>query len=290
MTTSDTLTIVIDSVNAQLAENALCEEQIECLRDIDRHTESFAMLDDSVARVGMSEGVLRPLYRALVARLPEAQYVREFPAYGALDFTVPEGFEDISWHNDVCPSFAGKGFLLWADFKMVEWRELADTQRFALCLYDAENGPQPDDFLISSDNFDEIAAFVKATEKHSTEQRKFIGQRVTRAKAEVLAAVGLQQPFYTRGKVVPFDISGFSDLHDYCDANCLGGMCEDGTWEEGDRLFPDPETPSDDSAWIKACNIIMDAVHLWIVNGTMRQQALAIRDKHKAQSRITETA
>lgn len=33
------------------------------------------------------------------------RYLREFPEFGLLDVKIPIGFEDISWHNDLSPSF-----------------------------------------------------------------------------------------------------------------------------------------------------------------------------------------
>jgi hypothetical protein len=33
------------------------------------------------------------------------KYAIEFPDYGMLDVTIPDGFEEASWHNDACPSW-----------------------------------------------------------------------------------------------------------------------------------------------------------------------------------------
>jgi len=55
-------------------------------------------------------------------------YKEEFPDY-VLDVQIPEGFEDCSWHNDVCPHWekilnkqTGERLELWIDYKEVEKR------------------------------------------------------------------------------------------------------------------------------------------------------------------------
>jgi hypothetical protein len=72
-------------------------------------------------------------------------YKTEFPEFGELDVAIPEGFEDVSWHNDAMPSFAlpkgdGTYLRLWVDYKD---REMSDINhepyfRFALSHSDAE--------------------------------------------------------------------------------------------------------------------------------------------------------
>ena len=57
----------------------------------------------------------------------------EFP-----DFTdmpaIPENWDDISWHNDICPSFADAtgNFLLFVDYADVNKREFQGEKRFAV--------------------------------------------------------------------------------------------------------------------------------------------------------------
>jgi hypothetical protein len=75
-------------------------------------------------------------------------YKIEFPRFDELDLPIPDGFEDHSWHNDACPSFAMKlsdsNYLrLWVDYKDKKDSDFADVQddryfRFGLVLYSAD--------------------------------------------------------------------------------------------------------------------------------------------------------
>ena len=61
----------------------------------------------------------------------------EFPHYDDT-LTLPDGWVDTSWHNDVCPSFekvfGDTTFRLWCDFKDPELREVGGL-RFTVCTY-----------------------------------------------------------------------------------------------------------------------------------------------------------
>ena len=61
-------------------------------------------------------------------------YQKEFPDF-VLDVTLPEGFEDTSWHNDVCPSFTdtARKLILWIDYADPDLREFPENHnRFLL--------------------------------------------------------------------------------------------------------------------------------------------------------------
>jgi len=64
-------------------------------------------------------------------------YKTEFPHYDDT-LSLPEGWIDTSWHNDICPSFervcGDTTFRLWCDFKDPELRELGGL-RFTVCTY-----------------------------------------------------------------------------------------------------------------------------------------------------------
>ena len=58
-------------------------------------------------------------------------YKKAFGQDFDLGIEIPEYLEDISWKNDVCPSFSLKlmdsiSIVLWVDFKNPEERELGD--------------------------------------------------------------------------------------------------------------------------------------------------------------------
>jgi hypothetical protein len=98
---------------------------------------------------------------------------------------------------------------------------------------------------------------------YTTEQQRFIDARFLQIKREVLAAVIAATPFYVGGRVPPITIHSFSDLHDFCDANTLGGLCDDEVATMASALFPSVE--SDDSAG----NAIQGAVHGWLESRAM---------------------
>ena len=56
-----------------------------------------------------------------------------------------------------------------------------------------------------------------------------------------------------KGGVVPETVGSFSELHDYVDANCYGGLCDD-------------EAPSaiDDEAFCEATNKAQEEVDRWL--------------------------
>lgn len=69
------------------------------------------------------------------------KYMEEFPDFDAVLPTL-EGWEDVSWHNDICPSLehvleGGMILRLWVDYYDPEKREM-DQQRYSLVLCDKE--------------------------------------------------------------------------------------------------------------------------------------------------------
>lgn len=89
---------------------------------------------------------------------------------------------------------------------------------------------------------------------------------VARAKAEVMEII-TKGTLTSRGVEQPAaeDITEFGDLHDYCDANMLGGLCdEDPTL---DALCRRDGTDEGNDRWIQYGNALQAAVHAWIVEG-----------------------
>ena len=66
----------------------------------------------------------------------------EFPDYDDT-ITLPEGWIDTSWHNDVCPSFektfGDTTFRLWCDYVDPERREMYGAMRFVIYIEDEVN-------------------------------------------------------------------------------------------------------------------------------------------------------
>lgn len=87
-------------------------------------------------------------------------YSTEFPDF-VLDVIVPSDFHDQSWHNDVCPSFAGHGLRLWIDYKDPEMREMMG-KRFMI-QREGEDGEllnEPNDILLQTDDWDEVITMI----------------------------------------------------------------------------------------------------------------------------------
>lgn len=107
---------------------------------------------------------------------------------------------------------------------------------------------------------------VLANTALSTEQRVFMEARLLQIVNSVGAHVVTGEPFYPGGKVPPVTLVGFSEVHDYCDANELGGLCDDEITEEANRLFPD-RTDADTLAtqgWMEISNRVQMLADEWI--------------------------
>ncbi|MBT6935974.1 MAG: hypothetical protein HN982_00140 [Candidatus Marinimicrobia bacterium] len=66
-------------------------------------------------------------------------YKQEFPRFELpKGVIIPKGFKDISWHNDICPSFSNvdKNLVLYIDYDDLDEREEPDGKQFTL-LFDS---------------------------------------------------------------------------------------------------------------------------------------------------------
>ena len=89
-------------------------------------------------------------------------YETEFPDF-ILDVEIPAGFDDRSWHNDVCPRFEknlpdGQYLIIWVDYADPKDREYSNCHRFAVDINDHDATYL--DTLIRSDNWQEILNFI----------------------------------------------------------------------------------------------------------------------------------
>ncbi len=101
-------------------------------------------------------------------------------------------------------------------------------------------------------------------------RRVTIAESVEQCKVEVLEM--LNEPLTTsRGVEIvrPSQIKSFGDLHDYCDANVLGWLCDtdvvfvDEQGEIGEHLRND----GDNDRWMEFGNKVQDEVDAWIKAG-----------------------
>lgn len=179
----------VDAINTHLVERKyppLSGDVLDSIYNLDTHTEACWALDTLRTRVNVPHTLTGPLRSALVARFGSAPYIREFPDYGRLDFEVPPGFDDTSWHNDACPSWEGHDYKLFADYKNPEHREQQQKERFALVIGDSASRHW-NHLVLAGDDFErEIAPFIAFTVRCAVPQRVRVGRLITRAKAEVV--------------------------------------------------------------------------------------------------------
>ena len=92
-------------------------------------------------------------------------YLSEFPDYDD-ELYVPEGWEDNSWHNDLCPhaekwnAAETVRAMLWQDYKDVNRREYDNTKRYSLQI--DVNGTAV--FLFDTDDLELIKEMAKGVE------------------------------------------------------------------------------------------------------------------------------
>lgn len=99
----------------------------------------------------------------------------------------------------------------------------------------------------------------------TTAQLLFIDERIIQAKRELLRAWWEPNSIVSsRGDTLKLTVNSFSELHDYMDANELGGLCEDhgAVAAEADKLFDNRDGA--DGAWIDACNAVQNEVDRWL--------------------------
>lgn len=87
-------------------------------------------------------------------------YKTEFPHYDDI-LTLPDGWVDASWHNDVSPSFEKRmgdiTYKIWCDFKNPDLREVGGKQ-FTVATYNQNEFEELQD-LAEFDTLKEALAF-----------------------------------------------------------------------------------------------------------------------------------
>jgi hypothetical protein len=67
----------------------------------------------------------------------QSNYMTEFPDFD-YTITMPDGWQDVSWHNDVCPSFektfGNVTYKIFCDFANPQRREV-DGEQFIVSVY-----------------------------------------------------------------------------------------------------------------------------------------------------------
>lgn len=110
-------------------------------------------------------GVMNAI-RKVAGFAPIALWQMEHPTHAADHMpTIPAGFEDSSWCNDMCPSFTSEalGLVIWVDHSERDKREFPEIERFCVQSTDdegaAKHGPE-----LRTDDWSEVLAFVAKAE------------------------------------------------------------------------------------------------------------------------------
>jgi DNA-binding transcriptional ArsR family regulator len=71
-----------------------------------------------------------------------------------------------------------------------------------------------------------------------------------------------------RAGAIPVSVRTFSELHDHCDANCLGGLCKNEVFDAIWRSFAPIDTPTGmPDGMVNLINGAQDAVNAWLASG-----------------------
>lgn len=93
--------------------------------------------------------------------LTAAPFEVEFPDFDAKDMPeIPAGFDDVSWHNDSCPSFMNEaaGLILFVEHIDPAQRDFEEMDRFNLAVWD--NGA--DASIVSGNDYEAVLAAIAA--------------------------------------------------------------------------------------------------------------------------------
>ena len=71
---------------------------------------------------------------------------------------IPNTWKDVSWGNDVCPSYSYNGWQIFIDHPDPNKREL-EVPRFGV-IVEAEHGKHPRTLELNSDDFQEVLEYV----------------------------------------------------------------------------------------------------------------------------------
>lgn len=153
----------------------------------------------------------------------QGNFTEEFPDFPADTMpAIPEGWADVSWHNDTCPSFETRnGLTVFVDYADASLREFPEAPRFSI-----QQTFSRDD-MMASDDFDAILAFVAA---HVHVTRPDLITDATLAKAAKVGDLdsALQYPML-EGHIID---GGVASL---CFSDCRSGFPSEESWPKADE-------------------------------------------------------
>lgn len=81
----------------------------------------------------------------------------------------------------------------------------------------------------------------------------------------------LEVSFDVATNVVPRDVESFGDPHDYVDANCYGGLCEDEVADALIEMFGGRDADEGmPQGMVDLINEAQNAINQWIIDGGLR--------------------
>ena len=87
-------------------------------------------------------------------------YMRDFFKECIKDLNLPNGWENISYGNDVCPSFLFNGWQIFIDHKDPKQRELEGQTRF-IVKKEKEYGQGDLSLFLETDDFDHVLKILE---------------------------------------------------------------------------------------------------------------------------------
>lgn len=122
---------------------------------------------------------------------------------------------------------------------------------------------------------------VLANTRPNPQQRAFIEARLLQIVNTLGSHVVRAEPFYPGGRVPPKTLTSFGEVHDYCDANELGGLCDDAVTQEANQLFSqrtDVETVTTQE-WMDISDRIQTLADEWIVMSSRALESPVWQDR-----------
>ena len=77
----------------------------------------------------------------------------------ANDLPIPDGWKDVSYGNDACPSFAFEGYQIFHDHPNPDEREIPEWERFRVII-ESQYG-EHDGWALATDDFNEVLEAIK---------------------------------------------------------------------------------------------------------------------------------
>lgn len=219
----------------------------------------------------------------------------EFPDMPTLGILIPSDYDDASWKNDVCPHFLKEFGIgserwqvqLWVDYEKPSDRELSG-KRYRIYAakalsYDAlkgalnDQGPQgeaPDHYewsegesLLTTDDAGAALGYLYAIEI----AQELACMALADDENNSVRVSNGKGPFHARELL---RLNSFGDLHDYLDANTLGGCCEEGGfWAQ--FVAPEVSFSHDPLEWAQT------KVGAWLADGSLNRFYNQLKgDKH----------